>query len=71
MKLPIGFNTYFARNVDNMPAEPGTSLTKVGYVLRDAVGRLERLAKDPTKMEPVKHQDAKTLYDKMARVRMH
>ena len=67
LKLPIGFNTYFARNVDDKPAEPGTSLTKAGYVLRDAVGRLERLAKDPTKMEPVKHQDAKTLYDRMAK----
>lgn len=66
LKLSVGFGTYFARGVDEMPTEPGTSLTKAGYVLRDAVGRLERLAKDPTKMQPVKHADAKTLYDRMA-----
>lgn len=65
LKLRIGFGTYFVRGVDEISTEPGTSLTRAGYVLRNAVGYLEQLAKDPTKMQPVKHQDAKTMYDRM------
>ncbi|MFD1482551.1 hypothetical protein [Paracoccus nototheniae] len=66
LKLPVGFDSQFARGVAHMPAEPATSLTKAGHVLRDAVGRLERLANDPTKLSPVKHQDARRLYERMS-----
>lgn len=65
-RTETGFDVHFARRVADMPVAPQTSFTRAKHTLHDAIGRLERLARDATRTDAQRHDAARQLYDRAA-----
>ncbi|WP_288960477.1 hypothetical protein [Sulfitobacter pontiacus] len=62
-RLEVGFKVnFFAMNVEDIDAVPGTAATRAKYALQEAISRLERLATDTSKTDDAKNEAAKTLF---------
>jgi hypothetical protein len=62
-RTSVGFRVnFFAMNIQDVDAVPGTAATRAQNAITETVSRLERLTKDTSKTDDAKHEAAKALF---------